>query len=82
MFWNDKTIDNLKEEIQELQQEIERLKKRPEYPPSINERIADLEIKMTRLWNLLTETNPISQKTKLSKYGKMFGGGSKLDIRQ
>lgn len=80
MFWNTKsTAESLKDEISALQKEIERLKSRPEYPPSINERIADLEIKMTRLWNLLTETTPMSNKTKLSKYGKMFGGKSKLD---
>lgn len=77
MFWNDKEIERLKEKIEEMQDVIQRLGARPEYPPSINERIADLEIKMTRLWNLLTETSPMTQKTKLSRFGRMFGGKSK-----
>jgi len=40
-------------------------------------RLADLEVKMAKLWGLLVETTPLG-KDKLSKYGKKFGGKSGL----
>ncbi len=40
------------------------------------ERIADLEIKMAKLWNALLETTPTG-KTKLTRFGRMFGGQHK-----
>lgn len=35
------------------------------------QRLADLEIKMTHLWNLLLKTTPMGE-TKVSKYGRAF----------
>lgn len=40
------------------------------------ERIADLEIKMGKLWGMLTDKTPAGG-DKLSKYGRMFGGKSR-----
>jgi len=37
------------------------------------ERIADLEVKMAKLWSLLTEQNQMG-KDKLTKFGRRFGG--------
>ena len=46
---------------------------RPEQPPEYAARLADLEIKMAKLWSILIESTPAG-KDKLSKYGKRFGG--------
>ena len=40
------------------------------------ERLADLEVKMAKLWSMLLEVDKFG-KEKLSKYGKRFGGQSK-----
>ena len=48
-------------------------------PPSTVEfanRVADLEVKMAKLWALLIDYTPKNQE-KLSKFGKRFGGKSK-----
>lgn len=39
-------------------------------------RLADLEVKMAKLWGLLIETTPLG-KEKLSKFGRRFGGANK-----
>ena len=43
-------------------------------------RLADLEVKMAKLWSLLVETTPLG-KEKLSKIGRRFGGQSRVDNR-
>jgi len=48
----------------------------PPQPPEYASRIADLEVKMAKLWALLVETTP-SNKEKLTKFGKRFGGAAK-----
>jgi len=44
------------------------------------ERIADLEVKMAKLWSLLTEKT-INNNDKLSKFGRKFGGMANLQER-
>jgi len=39
------------------------------------ERIADLEVKMAKLWGLLVENNAYG-KEKLTKFGRKFGGAA------
>jgi len=39
------------------------------------ERLADLEVKMAKLWALLVETNTYG-KEKLTKFGRKFGGAA------
>lgn len=45
-------------------------------PQNHEERIAELEIKISKLWSMLTETT-VTGKDKLSKFGRRFGGQSK-----
>ena len=53
------------------------LKSKPDYlSAEEKQRLADLEVKMAKLWTLLIETTPLG-KEKLSKFGKRFGGMSK-----
>jgi len=75
-------IDNLKatmrvemaEELQKIRIEMDaRLKPMPaEYA----ERLAELEVKLAKLWGLLVKTSPTGQE-RLTKHGKMFGGSSR-----
>lgn len=53
----------------------------PPNPPEYASRIADLEIKMAKLWSALIEVTP-QGKEKLTRYGKRFGGGLKEDYRR
>lgn len=53
------------------------LEKKPEgLTPEEKGRLAELEVKMAKLWSLLTETTP-NGREKLSKLGRKFGGGVK-----
>ena len=45
-------------------------------PQNHEERIAELEIKIAKLWSLLIEVTPTG-KERLSKFGRRFGGMSK-----
>lgn len=69
----DALMANMSVKLAELE---ERLKK-DQNPKDTQERLAELEVKMNKLWTLLTTTTPNGQ-DKLSKYGKMFGGKSGL----
>jgi len=52
------------------------LQHKPTYSDDLGARVADLEVKMAKLWDLLTTTTPSGQE-KLSKVGRRFGGKSK-----
>jgi len=52
------------------------LQQKPTYSDDLGARVADLEVKMSKLWNLLTAQTPNGE-DKLSKFGKRFGGKSK-----
>lgn len=77
-----KTMLNLatRSQIQELDGKIQHIKeeltKKPDLidKPTL-ERIADLEVKMAKLWMLLTEKNAYG-KDKLTKFGRKFGGAA------
>ncbi len=63
-------MDALRAEIAKFQAEREKAN-----PHDVAGRLADLEVKMAKLWALVVETSPTSGKDKLSKYGrKLFGG--------
>lgn len=72
--WDDDVknrCDNLRMEMRvELRNELEKLKADPSQMVG---RVADLEVKMAKLWDLLTERTPRKQ-DKLSKFGRRFGG--------
>jgi len=71
-----KELAKLKKENSELVEtnfKLMHINKAIEQPPEYAARIADLEVKMAKLWGLLVETTP-AKKEKLTKYGKMFGG--------
>lgn len=75
---NDFDILGMKQFKSEIQQQIEDLGKdlkisKAAQPPEYATRIADLEVKMAKLWALLVEVTP-SNKEKLTKFGRMFGG--------
>lgn len=59
----------------EIAQKIEMLiNNKPQYlSAEEKERIADLEVKLKKLWELLTEKTP-NNKDKLSRVGRRFGG--------
>ena len=68
---HDKRMEKLAHDIDLL------IARKPDYL-SVEEkaRLADLEVKMAKLWALLVETTPLG-KDKLSKIGRRFGGMSK-----
>jgi hypothetical protein len=68
MIWNDLQIMN---EIKELRAELE--KKPDKLEKDAYERLADLEVKMAKLWNLLI-MQTATGKEKPTKFGRMFGG--------
>lgn len=68
-------IDNLRMDLRlEFKQELEKLRADPQLMVA---RVADLEVKMSKLWSLLVEQTPRKQ-DKLSKYGRRFGGRANL----
>lgn len=83
MFWeskNDKEIESMRERILDLTVKIEalliageELKQKQNLTKEENARLADLEVKMAKLWGILLETTP-NGKEKASKFGKRFGG--------
>lgn len=85
MFWetqNTKRIEELELEIIVHNKHIEDLLSKMSLlygvkPESLSAeekgRLADLEVKMAKLWALLIEYTP-NNKEKLSKFGKRFGG--------
>lgn len=88
MFWETKTNEDIKElraEIADHKNQIREtihkidliLATKPDVLTAEEKaRLADLEVKMAKLWGLLVETTPLG-KDKLSKFGKRFGGKSK-----
>jgi len=67
-------IEEIKKDISEIRQEL--AKKPDKLERDVYERLADLEVKMGKLWTLLLEETP-NKKTKLSKFGRLFGGRAK-----
>jgi len=65
MFVTKKKYEELEAKYKEL--ELMRV------PEKHEERIAELEIKMAKLWSMLLEVSP-SGKDKISKFGRRFGG--------
>ena len=59
-------------ELEEKYKTLELLK----VPQNHEERIAELEIKIAKLWSMLTEVSPTGRE-KLSKFGRRFGGQSR-----
>jgi len=77
IFYDEQEIIRLREYVDTLTIQLMQLQqKKPESNAELANRVADLEVKMSKLWTLLTETN-VQGKDKLSKYGKVFGGKSK-----
>lgn len=86
MFWDkwkeekqqlEKDYEEVLNVNQELLKQLEELKKE-KIPPKMEERVADLEIKLSKLWSMLIEYTP-NNKEKLTKFGKRFGGKSGLN---
>ena len=86
MFWN-KEKKEIMEDLELLEVAIIRLEKRleelettPKTPLSTQEfsnRVTDLEVKMSKLWNLLIKLDARGNE-KINPYGRrMFGGRSK-----
>lgn len=83
MFWdtkNQKEIEDMRERILDLTVKIEslliageELKSQRNLTKEEQSRLADLEVKMAKLWGLLLETTP-NGKEKVSKFGRKFGG--------
>jgi hypothetical protein len=91
MFWetkNEITIQELEKSIlehknrmQEITQKIDLLIATKPDHLTVEEkaRIADLEVKMAKLWSLLVEQTPLG-KDKLSKFGRRFGGQARSKL--
>lgn len=69
------TLDSHNERINEIISKIDfLLVSKPEnLTKDEQSRLADLEVKMAKLWAILLETTP-NGKEKASKFGKRFGG--------
>ncbi len=65
----DNLMMNMNLKISELEERL----KRDSNPKDTQERLAELEVKMAKLWSLLTTVTPNGQ-DKLNRYGKLFGG--------
>lgn len=88
-FWdnkNDIEIEQMRERILELTLKVEsiliageELKAQKNLTKDELARLADLEVKMAKLWGILLETTP-SGKDKISKFGRKFGGQIKQRI--
>jgi len=88
MFWETKNLrkiteleDDLEEHEKKISQLLEKMAliygAKPEcLTKEEKERLADLEVKMAKLWSLLIEQTP-NGRDKLSKFGRRFGGQSK-----
>ncbi len=77
--------NELKKEVSDIQdildivgRDISLLKERRELSNDIGARVAELELKMAKLWSLLLETSQATGKEKLTKFGRRFGGKSRL----
>ena len=69
---------NIEKDLFDLQKKYaELLAKSPVSTTEYANRIADLEIKMAKLWGMLIEQSPRTGKDKLSNEGKRFGGQSR-----
>jgi len=66
------TIDILHNEIKQKPNKLEK---------DASERLAELEVKMAKLWALLVETNTYG-KEKLTKFGRKFGGAAAMRNNQ
>ena len=83
-MFNDKIkmdIEVLFDSVGQLKSEVDALNTKlytnsPASTQELSNRIADLEVKMSKLWTLLTATTP-NGTDRLTKYGKVFGGKSK-----
>lgn len=72
----DASIMRMRAEMQEEMEKLrESLEKKP-LPENFHDRLADLEVKMSKLWLMLTEKTP-NGREKLSRYGRMFGGSAR-----
>lgn len=76
MIWdtNKKELDLMHDRILNLTSKIEALQlARPDHMTKEQEaRLADLEVKMVKLWGLLVTSTPNGQ-DKLTKHGRLFG---------
>jgi len=75
MFGNKQEVEKLKAELEKVTRDYALLlekQKAENKEVSFIERVADLEIKMAKLWSLLSEETPRG-KTKLTKFGKVAG---------
>ena len=78
MIFNIATKDDIAQLFNDTDVQFEHIKQQLEKKPDklekdAYERLADLEVKMAKLWNLLVETTPRG-KEKTTKFGRMFGG--------
>lgn len=77
LFWKNKEIKELRNEIEILDGKIETLtalldKKPDKIDKDTHERIAELEVKMAKLWSILLESDARG-KDKATKLGRLFG---------
>lgn len=79
------TLDSCLARIRDLEKDqikndarILALDQRKEISADLGARIAELELKMSKLWNMLIEISPTTGKEKLTKFGRKFGGKSKM----
>lgn len=72
MIWQDTQIMN---ELKELREIID--KKPDKLEKDAYERIADLEVKMAKLWDALLHTTETG-KVKPTRLGRKFGGNSQI----
>jgi len=87
MFWNnikeqEKKFSEYEEKLKEYSVKIieleDKLRNKPDKMDKDSyERIADLEVKMAKIWAILIEVNTLTGKEKITKIGKkIFGGRS------
>jgi hypothetical protein len=70
-------IKQLEKDLSDLEKKYaESIANKPVITKEDSARLADLEVKMAKLWSLLVEQTPRGQ-DRLTRYGKVFGGKSK-----
>ncbi len=74
-------IRDLDEMTEIMRQDIDRLKEKRNLSDDLGARVSEIELKMAKLWSLLVDVSPYTNKEKLTKFGRKFGGRAKDHIR-
>lgn len=80
MFYTKKDKEELRAMLDAMLLQIGNQATKPDITKEHMARVAELEVKMAKLWSLLMEVSQSTGKEKLSRFGRRFGGKSQNNI--